>query len=178
MDAGWAANPEAAAAGRKGEIATAAVLNRFASAYGPTVLHDLRMPRRGSSANIDHILVSGRDVYIFDSKFWRPAVYWSLGCTRRGLVRFTTPDGRDLGAGKTLDTARQSVWKYLPHGVRVHRPVTVVWPSSRGALSVLLYRPKSSVAITGGQLPLYGKVFFPRAPADQEVVGLLAELLR
>lgn len=175
----WAANEGVAAAGRKGELATASILDRFARPGGPTVLHDLAMPATGNTANIDHILVSGQDVYIFDSKTWAPAFYWTFRRrTRRGFQRFENADGKGIADTATMKKARQAIFGYLPEGVRVHRPVVVVWSSRTGRASVWLYRPCAAVAITGRQLMAYGRIAFPRAPADPEIVDLLARLVR
>ena len=80
--------------GRRAELRTAQVLDRLASQPGgPTVLHDLAIPIPNISANIDHVVVSGRRVLIVDSKGWRPARY------RRG--RFLTTGH---------DSMRRSCW--------------------------------------------------------------------
>ena len=87
VDASWAANEEVAEIGRRGELLTAAVLDRLARPDGPTVLHDLLLPAAsGVRVNVDHVVVSGRRVVLVDSKCWQPGRYWTaLGRTRRGL---------------------------------------------------------------------------------------------
>lgn len=49
-----------------GELGVAKDLEYLASEYGLTVLHDLSIP--GSKANIDHILISRKVVYVIDAK--------------------------------------------------------------------------------------------------------------
>lgn len=176
----WAASAAVAAAGRKGELATANVLDKFAAASGPTVIHDIQVPKIGSNANIDHILVSGKEVFVLDSKWWAPHLYWTARSrTRRGVRPFLSATGKPIADSQTLSVIRFALSAYLQHDARVHRPVVVVWPSSnRSVLSVRLYRPVGAIAITGRQLSAYGRLVFPRAPADQAIVDRLARLLR
>ncbi len=69
--------------GAAGERRTAALLDRVAAAEnGPTVLHDLRIP--GARANLDHVVVSGADVWLLDTKVWRPGFYMTVFGTRGG----------------------------------------------------------------------------------------------
>ena len=49
-----------------GELGVAKDLERLAHEYGLTVLHDLSIP--GSKANIDHVLVTSKVVYVIDAK--------------------------------------------------------------------------------------------------------------
>ena len=49
-----------------GELGVARDLEYLASEYGLTVLHDLSIP--GSKANIDHILISRKVIYVIDAK--------------------------------------------------------------------------------------------------------------
>ena len=138
VGATWAANAAVARVGRQAELRTAQVLDGLASRPGgPTVLHDLAIPIPNISANIDHVVVSGRRVLIVDSKGWRPARYWSLGgMAFRGWRRF----GHANGA--TPRMAVDGLTRYLKgRGVRARlvTPVVAVWPSSdRGRLSVAL----------------------------------------
>ena len=52
--------------GATGEAAVGVFLNKFSDEHGFYVLHDRAIP--GSKANIDHILVSDRGVFVIDSK--------------------------------------------------------------------------------------------------------------
>lgn len=49
-----------------GELGVAKDLEYLAHEYGLTVLHDLSIP--GSNANIDHILVTSKVIYVIDAK--------------------------------------------------------------------------------------------------------------
>ena len=61
VGASWAASEEVAEVGRRGELLTAAVLDRLAHPEGPTVLHDLLLSGVwGVRVNVDHVVVSGR----------------------------------------------------------------------------------------------------------------------
>src|SRR3954453_8392557 len=85
-NAAWARNQDVADIGAAGEKRTAQILDGFAGKAA--ILHDLRIPIPGISANIDHVVVSGRRVLILDSKVWKPGIYWSLGgANRRGFER-------------------------------------------------------------------------------------------
>lgn len=59
------------AKGAEGERTTARILSENVGDH-VVFLHDLRMPR--SSANIDHIAVVGRHVFVIDSKAWQGTV--------------------------------------------------------------------------------------------------------
>lgn len=119
----------AARRGQKGEVRTAAILDPLAlKDGGPTVLHDLRIPLKGISANIDHAVVAGRNVLLLDTKVWRPGFYWTAGGTsRRGLTPVPHADKQ------TMVMAAQGVSGFLANqGIKANivRPVVVVWPSS------------------------------------------------
>jgi len=55
--------------GFTGETATGKFLDEFAESNNYSVLHDRKMP--GSKANIDHILISDRGVFVIDTKNYR-----------------------------------------------------------------------------------------------------------
>lgn len=93
----WAANASIARIGRQGELRTAALIDAAARRYGFTVLHDLRVPIPGFSANADHIVVSGRQVLLLDTKVWRPGFYWTFdGASFRGFSRFAPADKKTM----------------------------------------------------------------------------------
>lgn len=183
---GWAANAEVARHGHAGELRTAAVLDGYARREsGPTVLHDLRMPIPGIKANIDHVVVSGRRVYVVDSKVWRPARYWTLaGHSRRGWRRFPPAEK------KTMPMAAESLTRFLTGrrlAVQVRTPLVVVWPSSQRrptslwALSVPGAKVASGAAFTRRSRRLFGagpaSVRRGVRGADPHVVAALRELL-
>lgn len=119
----------AAKRGQKGEVATAEMLNALADREGgPTVLHDLRIPLKGIKANIDHAVVSGKNVLLIDSKVWKPGFYWTVGGkSRRGFERVPHTEK------KTMEMASQGISGLLASsGVNANivTPVVAVWPSS------------------------------------------------
>lgn len=63
---------EARVKGVEGEIGVAEVLEKLAVKYGTVVLHDLSMPK--SSANIDHVLIQSKAVYVIDAKNYQGSV--------------------------------------------------------------------------------------------------------
>lgn len=173
--AGWAASEGAAAAGRKGELRTASELHKLllAGGSGPTVMHDLMLPVRGVRANIDHVVVSGRDVWLLDSKFWRPGTYWTFRHhTRRGWEKFASGDKQ------TYLMAYESLTGLLAANnvrAKVHRPVLVVWSSSgHREPNLVWYRPKGAKTMAGGQLARFCQR--ARKPAAADIVWALARL--
>jgi hypothetical protein len=150
----WAHSAGTARAGERGEALTAEVLTHFARKGGPSVLHHLMLPVKsdsGDAGDVDHVVVSGRDLWILDSKFWLPGRYWTLaGVTRRGLAAFALADKRYLGfATRVLETR----CRQLAVDANIHVPVVVVWPSRRtGKVSVVAYRPPGAKAISGRRL--------------------------
>lgn len=175
-DVSWAANREVASIGARGEEATAKILNQIASRPGgPTVLHDVAIPIPGFTANIDHIIVSGRKVIIIDTKVWRPAFYWTLfGKTRRGMERFAPAEK------KTMAMAADHIGSYLAKKgtpARILLPQVWVWPSSQ----------RSKMSVWAMQIPhaktINGQVASARAlkskyqTADPSIVVALVPLV-
>ena len=177
VGATWAANATVARVGRQAELRTARVLDGLASRPGgPTVLHDLAIPIPNISANIDHVVVSGRRVLIVDSKGWRPARYWSLGGVAfRGWRQFGHANG------STPRMAVDGVNRYLKgRGVRARlvTPVVAVWPSStNGRLSVALLGMEGCRVIKGHRLARAVRRSVGSRPADPDIVDALRRLL-
>jgi hypothetical protein len=73
-----------------GEIGIAEDLQRLALEYGLTVLHDLSIP--GTKANIDHILITRKVVFVIDAKNYTGLV--KVGPNRAGSKRLRV-NGRD-----------------------------------------------------------------------------------
>ncbi|MDA8316750.1 MAG: nuclease-related domain-containing protein [Actinomycetota bacterium] len=172
----WAASDEAREQGRKGEERTARVLGELLVPNGPTVLHSLRLPMSGIDADVDHVVVAGRNVWILDSKVWKPAVYWTIGGkTRRGLRRIPFADKHTsemavTAIGRLLETRGVSVV--------VHRPYLVVWPSNRSrSMRLGLYRPRGARVVHGEVLDTKLDRIAAGGPADQDVVRVLYPLL-
>jgi hypothetical protein len=78
------------AKGLEGELAAAADLERLATEYGLTVLHDLSMP--DTTANIDHILITSKVVYVIDAKNYKGLV--KIVPNKQGVKRLRI-SGRD-----------------------------------------------------------------------------------
>ena len=153
------------------------MLDRLAARPGgPTVLHDLAIPIPNISANIDHVVVSGRRVLVVDSKGWRPARYWSLGgMAFRGWRRF------GHAKSTTPRMAVDGLTRYLRgRGVRARlvTPVVAVWPSSdRGRLSVALLGMDGCRVVRGERLARAVRRAVRLRPADPEIVEALRRLL-
>lgn len=142
----FAANADVARIGAVGESRTAAILNQLAlRPGGPTVLHDLRIPIKGFSANIDHAIVNGTDVILIDTKNWKPGRYWTLrGVTRRGWSKFPAADK------KTLPTAQDAINRLLGHRGKAVLSWMLVWPSNKTApVKLGFFLPARARAITG-----------------------------
>jgi len=173
--ASWAG--DAAAAGARGELRTAEVLATFAARGGPTVIHDLNVPIVGNSGNIDHVVVSGRDVWLIDSKLWMPGTYWTWhGVTRRGRSVFPPADKRFMGF------AAAAIGQYLVRlkvPAKVRTPLIVVWPSRQtGRMTLWFYWPQDARALPGSALATTGRRLFSGAAADPRIVSALAALAR
>jgi hypothetical protein len=177
VDASWAASDEVAEIGRRGELLTAAVLDRVARPGGPTVLHDLMLPTiSGVRVNIDHVVVAGRKVVLVDSKCWQVGRYWTaLGRTRRGLKPVPHADKR--GGVAALGDLERCV---LGCRAMVVGPVYVIWPSAKSSadrLSVRWYRPAAGRAMTGRQFARRAARLVGDASADPTIVAALLPLV-
>ncbi|MFS0885153.1 nuclease-related domain-containing protein [Aeromicrobium sp. 179-A 4D2 NHS] len=175
----------AAKRGKQGEIRTARLLDELASRDGgPSILHDLRIPMKGVSANIDHVVVSGRRVLLLDTKEWKPGFYWTFrGRSYRGRDRVPHAEK------KTMEMASKAVRGFLEReGVKatVVHPVVAVWPSSnKKTLNVWALRfPGARVIHADGLGRAVGRVLNSRPwkkwandNADDDVVNALAKLL-
>jgi len=183
---GWAANENVARMGQAGEVRMAAILDPLARPGGATVLHDLRIPIPGFTANIDHVVVSGRTVLLIDSKMWKPGFYWTVGGkTRRGWRRFavTSRSGKPAypAETKTMSMAYDTITRYL-HGrginARIARPLVVVFSSSqRARLDVWMLKFPGARAMTGDAFGRRARWLVGKRGADPVIVAALAELL-
>lgn len=174
-NARWAANSSVASIGQGGEVRTGQLLDALAQRRGgPTVLHDLRIPIAGVSANIDHVLVSGRTVHIIDSKVWRPAFYWTLGGqTRRGMERFAPAEK------ETMQMAHNALAGYLKHHrVTMATPIVVIWPSSKkNTLRTWALTIPGARAMSGQRFERWATSRSLVKPADPHISHALAQLL-
>ena len=174
-NATWAANAAVAAAGRRGEQATARVLDWHAR-NGKAVMHDLRMPIPGMSLNIDHVVVAGNTVVLVDSKLWRPGFYWTwAGRTFRGLRRARHVDKQ------TMLMARESIGAYLDRhqlsaGIRC---VVAAWPSSdHSPLRLWAAATPGAELINASGLSDWIEKVLPDEPADPAIKAALIALVR
>lgn len=170
----WAANAQVVTFGADAERKTAHILDRLATtATGPTVLHDVRIPIKGFTANIDHIVVSGHTVWLIDSKAWKPGFVWTVGgVTRRGMARFPACDKQ------TVAMARDAFTRHLTRrapAASLAKPLVVVWPTSAGTVHTWAARFDGGQLVTPRQLrhALRGATL----PADHSIVRALAGLV-
>lgn len=170
----WVSDAGAARNGAAGERRTAAVLARVAAQTGVTVLHDLNVPAKGYTANIDHVVVSGRKVLVVDSKQWRPGFYWTAGGrTRRGVEAFLPADKQTMGM------IFDRLGRYLGGQASLAVPLVVVWPSrADGDVSVWAARMRGARLVPAGRLePAVRRFARAGAAGDPAVVARLAALL-
>lgn len=171
-DAPWAANESVRQIGQNAEVRTgqelASVVHR-----GPSVLHDLRIPMPGISANIDHLVVAGDQVLILDSKRWASGFYWTVGgVTRRGWKPFAPADK------KTLPMARDALARFLSkRGIQAELldPVLVIWSSEKPNLT--FYKPSGKARkVHGDHIGTWVRRHVPRKNASGDLLVTLAEL--
>lgn len=173
----WLKDQSTVAAGARGERNTAAELNALSRLPGgPTVMHDLTMPRAGVKANIDHLVISGSKVTIIDSKLWKPGFYWTaFGHSYRGKSRFEPAEK------KTLPMAVDILSQHLRvNGIRAvfATPLLVVWPSNDSKpLTLGLLRSPGARAIAGPLLAARLGSLVGTKPADPAIVAALRTLV-
>jgi len=172
-------------AGATGELHTAAALRELQryECAGLAVFHALDVPVPGVRADIDHIVVSGSRITIFDSKTWRSGWYWTFGgVTRRGIQRLEHPDR------SYMPRAAKAIERYLERAglaagtFEVTAPVLVVWPPSTAhrAPRLLGYRaPDGLRVLAGHRLGAKAKRLLGGfADADARIVLELQRLVR
>ena len=146
----WAKNDTVARIGAAGERQVAKVLEPYFSAPDTAALfHDLSVP--GRSANIDHLIVSGKDVLLVDTKVWASGFYFTIFSHTYRIIR---KDGRlriervDHADKHTYEMFFADLKKILsPIGARILTPAVVV-VSNSGKVSVRLYKPLGARAYT------------------------------
>lgn len=170
QDTSWAVNDGVARAGAKGEQKTEALLNGFAKKAA--VLHDLRIPIPGFKANIDHAIVSGKDVLLIDSKMWKPGFYWSPLGYRRGWEKVPH-------IGKSQEYVSRAMRSFLDGtGAHILQPHLVIWSSRDGQpVSTWLLNVPGATVVNGLRIVPTVKSFIGRQPADPAIVNRLRELL-
>lgn len=167
----WVQNRGVAQAGARGEIKTAKELGRLVARSNVTVLHDLKVPVPGITANIDHVVVSGDVVWLIDSKMWKPGFLWTFGGkTRRGLQLFPSADKQ------TMLLARQGITKFLSGtGAHIRTPLVAIWSTNHDLPWLWALRIPGARAVHGhkllSRLPGDGRA------ADQAIVAQLQRLM-
>jgi hypothetical protein len=170
-DTSWAKNEAVARQGLSGEKRTAQVLNAFSDKVA--VIHDVRVPLPGFKANIDHVIVAGRHVYLIDSKNWKPGFYWTMsGKSRRGLERVPY---LEKGPGYAEDAMHNFL---RPERATVHETTLGVWPSNRSkTLHLWALRIPRARVIQGDQLARVAKRAARHGGADPAIVARLLTLI-
>jgi len=166
----WAVSGRASEIGAAAERRTGAALNRLAQTTGATVLHGLVFGRGKTSFDVDHAVVTGTDVYLVDSKCWRPGAYYNLGSRvyRGFLNRFQYAEVR------THDAAVERLAK---HGILVAGSVMAVWPSREdGRVTMLRVRNPSAKVMSGDRAMAWLARRIDK-PADVATVDVLASFV-
>lgn len=170
-NATWAANDTVARIGQRGEIRTAELLAPFGK--HTAIIHDVRVPISGWKANIDHVVVSGKTVYLIDTKSWKAGWYWSIGGTNmRGLKK------APASVAKSPDYSVKAFQKFLGPGVDVRPVILAVWPSSRNG-SLKLINPSVLNCKVVHAPSIIGRLKLRRAkPGDAATVTRLKSLTK
>lgn len=99
-----------------GELGVAEDLENLASEYGLTVLHDLSMP--DSKANIDHVLIARKVVYVVDAKNYTGIV--KVGPNKAGEKRLRVGKYDQTKVAEKLKIYADAVSEYLKsEGIQV-----------------------------------------------------------
>ena len=176
-NASWAKHDAVARIGKSGEVRTGAILDALARRDGgPTVMHDLRIPIAGINANIDHLVVSGRTVYLLDAKVWKPGFYWTAGGrTRRGLSRFAPADK------KTMPMAVEAITRFLARhqvSAEIVTPLLVVWPSSeRSRTDLWAMASPGARVVSGARFAAKAHRLVGTRPANPYLASTLSSLV-
>lgn len=162
------ANQEQRKWGDKGESQAVEAFSRYQDRCA--ILHNVKIP--GSTANIDHITVSGNEVTLWDSKWWSAGSYWTLGSMSfKGLRR-----RKDLEK-LTLVKGRAKIEAYLrAEGVhaRFRQSRLIVW--GRGPHRHFFFRFPGASWVSGAA-GVRRAMKVNRQPASDEIVSALRRLL-
>jgi hypothetical protein len=102
--------------GAIGELGVAKDLEYLASEYGLTVLHDLSMPN--SKANIDHVLITRKAVYVIDAKNYTGII--KVAPNKAGDERLRVGSYDQTKLAEKLKTYSDTVSEYLKEeGIQV-----------------------------------------------------------
>lgn len=180
VDASWAASKRVADVGRKGEIKTAVLLNEIARRPdGPSVFHHV-VPR-GSSADVDHVVVSGNHVLMVDSKAYLPAFYWTFGGVHYRSRSLRSHERAEFVPDEGyIERSRRRMERTLEGtGAVVDEAVFAVWPSrKKGRIFVGLLRlGENSRLVHGEKVAALVQRWAKFGSADPKVVRALVERL-
>ncbi|CAN2173300.1 Nuclease-related domain, NERD [Candidatus Nanopelagicaceae bacterium] len=100
---------EARAKGLIGEEGVGALLEDLAEEFGLVVLHDLSMP--GTTANIDHILIQKKAVFVIDAKNYEGRV--NIKKDSKGQVQLYVGGTKRTNLATKLSGYSETIEKYL-----------------------------------------------------------------
>lgn len=166
-NATWATSASAAKAGQRAEVRTAQILDTHARAHpGVAVFHDLQIPRAGINANIDHAIISGRQLFLLDTKLWAPGFIWSIGGKAfRGLRRFPPAEKQTLRMGQDIIGSWLTAAGLKPTNIRT---ALVLWPSTKtGHVSTWALRTGTTV-VPSTKLATGQSRWLPTKPGDEQ----------
>lgn len=172
MEGSFLTNKDTVGVGVRAELETGRVLNEF-TRFGPSVVHDVDIPLSGVDANIDHVMVAGSTVFVFDSKWWAGDLFWSFsGAHFRGMQRF------DLAGKKTMQLAQQALTGFFArnnvHGVKFATPTLVVW--GNGLRRFVMFRPNGAVAVRGELFASWLRRNVPQQNARADILMALTSI--
>lgn len=100
---------EARAKGLIGEEGVGALLEELADEFGLIVLHDLSMP--GTTANIDHVLIQRKAVFVIDAKNYEGRV--NIKKDSQGVLQLYVGGRKQTVLAAKLKSYSQRIEKYL-----------------------------------------------------------------
>lgn len=154
----FALNSGTASVGARFESRTAKILNEFSNKCA--VLHDVRIPLPGVKANIDHIVLSGTQMLLIDTKAWSKGFYWTA--PKLGTFHGIRPANH---IDKSLSMAHKAFSDLLPPEGTVPKPVIAVWGSD-GDVTVKAVRVEGSTVINAHDLRKVVSRFISKTSAD------------
>jgi hypothetical protein len=158
----WASSQRNAQAGLKGEQRCAAMLAKLPD--NVVVIHDVKIP--GSAANVDHVIVVGRKVFLVDAKLWRPEFFWSaFGMSFSGWKRFALADK------KTMLLALSRFKRSIPAAKFAQPKICVLTSDARRPANVTFLRVPGCHALNEKDFERFlRKIGRRKTKADPEIV--------
>ena len=132
------------------------------------VIHDVKIP--GSAANVDHVVVVGRKVFLIDSKLWKPGLFWSVsGMSFRGWTRFAVADK------KTMAMALHRFERAVPRAKFAQPKACVLTSAAQRPANVTLLRVPGCHSLNENDFERFlRRLGRKKTRADPEIVGLFA----